>query len=384
VDALTAAVISDLSRISDATVISRGTTVTFKSKAFDTKAESKKMHVRYVLQGSVLRQDSRMRVDVQLIEGESGTHLWAEQYDRSREDLFAIQDEITGGLARALNLGLLRSDSRRPERLSPAALEAEDDALRGKSLLDGPAIAPASNREAIALLTRAIELDLDNAAAWIGLALAHSRAAVFGWSESRDGSVRASLEAANRAISVAPENAEAFEQLSVSERAAGRIAESIAAAEKCISFNRNLAGCYDSLAQGVLDQGRFEDAIQWTARALELSPRDARANAWHTTISYAYLCLGNDVKSIEEAGFAIAAREKYPSAYLYLAAAYANQGNIAEAKNALNEWKTMGAPSWSIAKQREGMFGSNKDPQLVSTVERRFFSGLRKAGMPEE
>ena len=124
VDGVTESLTTDLSRISGSFVIARNTAFTFKGKAVDVKQIGRELNVRYVLEGSVQRGGNRLRVNVQLIDAETGNHLWAERFDKPVADLFDMQDEIVSRLANTLNAQLIAAEARRAERsLHPDAMD---------------------------------------------------------------------------------------------------------------------------------------------------------------------------------------------------------------------------------------------------------------------
>ena len=124
VDGVTESLTTDLSRISGSFVIARNTAFTFKGKAVDVKQIGRELNVRYVLEGSVQRGGNRLRVNVQLIDAETGNHLWAERFDKPVADLFDMQDEIVSRLANTLNAQLIEAEARRAERsLHPDAMD---------------------------------------------------------------------------------------------------------------------------------------------------------------------------------------------------------------------------------------------------------------------
>src|SRR6202044_759979 len=116
VDGVTESLTTDLSRIRGSFVIGRNTAFTYKGKPVDLKQIGRELNVRYVLEGSVQRGGNRMRVNVQLIDAETGNHLWAERFDKPLADLFDMQDEIVARLAGALNAELVAAEARRSEQ----------------------------------------------------------------------------------------------------------------------------------------------------------------------------------------------------------------------------------------------------------------------------
>ena len=153
-DGITEDLTTDLSRIGGTLVISRNTAFTFKDKRTNTKQIGRELCVRYVLEGSVRRSGNQLRVNAQLIDAESDTHLWAERFDGDTSDLFALQDEITGRIANALGVELIAAEAARKTN-NPDAL---DCVLLGRAVLSKPRT-PDIYREAINLFEHALALD---------------------------------------------------------------------------------------------------------------------------------------------------------------------------------------------------------------------------------
>ena len=170
-DAITDNLTTDLSQLVDMFVISRNTAFTYRDKPIDTKRIGRELGVRYVLEGSVQRLGGQVRVNAQLVDAETDAHLWAERLDRDLGDLFALQNEITGRIAIALNLELVAAEATRTTD-NPDAL---DYILRGRAAAMKP---PARDKyaEAVDLFERALELDPQSVAAQSYLAMS-SRAA---------------------------------------------------------------------------------------------------------------------------------------------------------------------------------------------------------------
>jgi TolB-like protein len=156
VDGVTESLTTDLSRISGAFVIARNTAFTFKGKAVDVKKLGRELNIRYVLEGSVQRGGNRLRVNVQLVDAETGNHLWAERFDKPVADLFEMQDEIVSRLANTLNAELIAAEARRAER-SPHP-DAMDLYFQGWASLNR-GTTPANNEQAQKFFSRALQLD---------------------------------------------------------------------------------------------------------------------------------------------------------------------------------------------------------------------------------
>ena len=187
VDGVTESLTADLSQINGAFVIGRNTAFTYKGKAIDLKQIGRELNVRYVLEGSVQRAGARMRITVQLIDAESGHHLWADRFDKPLADLFELQDEIVARLANALDAQLVAAEARRAERIrDPDAL---DLCFRGMAWLN-KGITRDAFVEARRLFDLALAPDPANVTARVGLAVVDITAAVKFLMTARGGSPR--------------------------------------------------------------------------------------------------------------------------------------------------------------------------------------------------
>ena len=205
-DAFTEDLITDLSRIRDAFVIARRTSFTYKNVPTDLRKAAEELGVRYVLEGSVRRSGDQIRVNAQLIDGETNKHIWSDRYDRKLTDAFSVQSDVTGQIASVLKAELREADLLRQG--PPESFEAWDYALKGNVLLFNPKSLD-DFRQAKTLLEKAVELDPSIASAWSGLAFVHfaaSMRAIPGISVPN--SMDLSLETAQRSVTADPKNAE--------------------------------------------------------------------------------------------------------------------------------------------------------------------------------
>ena len=180
-DGVTENLTTELSRLHNSFVIARNTAFTFKGKNLDAKAIGKELGVRYVLEGSVQRDANRVRVNAQLIDAESGAHLWADRFDDDVVDLFKLQDEVVARLARTLQVELVNAEAQRSLHDRPRNPDAIDLTMRGLALLNQP-LTKASFYEARDLFERALTLDPTNADALAGAAFVDSADYTYGWS----------------------------------------------------------------------------------------------------------------------------------------------------------------------------------------------------------
>jgi TolB-like protein len=383
-DGLTEDVITDLSRIPGATVIARNTSFTYKGKPADVRQVVRDLNVRYVLEGSVQRQGDDARVTVQLIDGRNGAHLWAEQFDRTGENSFAWQNEVTGRVSRALNVELVAAEGRRSAAKSPGTLRSLDYTMLGRSIVYR-GINLENMREAISLFTKAVDIDPDNDTAWAGLAVARTWSGLLGPGASRSQEIQLGRQAAERAVGLNPMSGYVHFSATFALLSSGQPEKSIEEAQLCIAYNRNQPSCYQMTALALTYLGRPEESFTWNAKALQLSPRDPYVAAWHFTDALAHLALGQDKEAIAAARRSLKYNPGYSTAHAWLAAAHANLGEQVEARQALAEYLKTGAAGGhdTVAKLRALSRQVSNNPTFLRQRE-RLFEGLRKAGLPEE
>ncbi|MBW1677453.1 MAG: adenylate/guanylate cyclase domain-containing protein, partial [Deltaproteobacteria bacterium] len=199
IDGLTDQIISTISKLRNLFVIARSSTFTYKGKPVKVQKVAEDLGVRYVLEGSVQKTADRVRVIVQLIDAITGHHLWSERYDREKKDIFAIQDDITMEITRALRIELIEGEQARIwGEHETSDLEAYEKRLQGRSYaLKGT---KEDNARARHFLKDAIALDPRYAAAYAGLGYAHFFDARFGWTESRAKSMKMAIKCVQKAI----------------------------------------------------------------------------------------------------------------------------------------------------------------------------------------
>jgi TolB-like protein len=241
VDGVTESLTTDLSRIGGSFVIGRNTAFTYKGKAVDLKQIGRELNVRYVLEGSVQRGGNRMRVNVQLIDVESGSHLWAERFERPVADLFALQDEIVARLANALQVQLVAAEARRAERA--ATPDSMDLYFQGMSWIYKGASAD-TVAKAAALFQKALDLDPAKVDALTGLAIVNFNVAAWGGTDDSAAYFATSEAAASRALSLAPDSALTHVILSLVLGFTKRAEQAMAHCERGLALDRNLAAAH--------------------------------------------------------------------------------------------------------------------------------------------
>jgi adenylate cyclase len=379
-DGLTEDLTTDLSRIEGAFVIARNTMQSYRSKTVDIKQLGRELGVRYILEGSVRRAEPQVRVNAQLIDAETGAHLWAGRFDRGAEDLFSFQTEVTGQIARTLHLQLKEAESQRATRGRPENLEAVDYARKAWAELWNKPPARETNDQAFAYLEKALALDPQVPEIWTNLSYAHARTAVARWSPSRSGSLQLARAAGERAVALDPQSADAHYVLGFAIRAQGDIDRALAENETAVTLNPNHTQGHAGIGICWIMRGRPREALPYFDHAFRLSPRDPLRAGWHTWVGLAHMMLGDDRKALEQSKRSVAANPKSAGAFTLQAAALALLGREGEARAALAVRQEIGPPGLTISVIKEG--SPSDYPEYNQLIE-RYYEGLRQAGLPE-
>jgi TolB-like protein/class 3 adenylate cyclase len=376
VDGVTENLTTDLSRISGSFVIARNTAFTYKGKHIDVKQIGRDLGVRYVLEGSVQRGGNRMRVNVQLIDADTGNHLWAERFDKPIADLFDMQDEIVSRLANALNAQLIAAEARRVEYTpSPGSTDLY---FQGAAWLNkGPS--PENMAQARGCFERALALDPENVEALVGLASVDAQSGAFFLADDRSGRLGAAESTLAKVLSLAPNHPMGHYLKGLVEIFSNRAAQGIAECERALSLDRNLAVAHGLIGAAEYFSGRGEETEAHIREALRLSPLDTNAYAWRLWMGNAKSQLGAD----EEAAFwyrkGIEANRNYPVSHFFLAGALTLLGRLDEAQAAAQAGLALDR-SFTIRRFRVG--ASSDNPTYLAGRE-RLCEGMGKAGVPE-
>jgi TolB-like protein len=375
-DGVTESLTTDLSRLSGSFVIGRNTAFTYKGKPVDLKQIGRDLNVRYVLEGSVQRSGNRLRVNVQLIDADSGAHLWAERFDKPMADLFDMQDEIVARLAGQLGAQLIGAEARRAAR-TPVP-DSMDLYFQGMALLN-KGMSSENVAQARGFFDRAVALDPGNLHALLGTASVDVMVA--GDYMADKGPSAAAAEATlTKVLSLAPNNAEAHLWMGTVQVVTNRGVQGIAEYEQALSLDPCLAAAHARIGFAKIASGRAEDAEGHVLEALRLSPRDTFAYRWVGYIAAAKLLLGADEEAIVWYRRAIKINPNYPIGHLYLAAALEGLGRHDEARTEAQTARTLN-PSLTIRRIRAG---AQSDNAVFLKQRERVIEGMRKAGVPEE
>ena len=344
-DGVTENLTTELSRLHNSFVIARNTAFTFKGKNLDAKAIGKELGVRYVLEGSVQRDANRVRVNAQLIDAESGAHLWADRFDDDVADLFKLQDEVVARLARTLQVELVSAEAQRSLHDRPQNPDAIDLTMRGLALLN-QTMTKASHHEARDLFEQALALDPTNADALAGAARVDMSDYMYGWSDQSVDSVdlyARAIQRANQALLLNPDQAAAHYLKSTlimfkaKSNDAASANEVIAEAEATLRADPSFARAYHPMAVGEMLLGRYERSLGDLEQAMRISPHDPLLGAWHMEMGRQLLALRRTDAAVQEGLVAIDSGYRTVQGYAALAAFYGAADTAPEAKAALAE-----------------------------------------------
>ena len=380
-DVLTDALTTYISRIPGSFVIARNTAFTYKGRPVDMKQVGAELGVRYALEGSMQPTATRIRVNAQLIDTESGAHLWAEEFDTDNADLLQTQDEIVTRLARVLQIQVTDIEAARLERAHPANPDAQELALRCRAALWNSGLFGKQAEAGSHLCEQALEIDPNNVAALTSLSERFSARVITQQSTDRQADIARADELASRALALDPNDPDAHASKSNVLIAQGRAEEARTEAERAIALNPSQMNAYIQLCIVGLYTGQPESVIACDDKAMQLSPRDPVRAIWMGQKGNAYFMLRQDDRALEWFQRALAVNPNNQLLSAFLAATLALTGHDAEGRATLarylaapgNQAKTIAA----LKKQ------SNSDNPVYLAFRERWYDGLRKAGMPE-
>jgi adenylate cyclase len=380
-DAVTDDLTTDLSRIADSFVIARSTAFTYKGKAVDVRRVARELGVRYVLEGSVRRTGDHVRVNVQLIDAETGGHLWADRFQADRANLAEAQDEITSRLARTLNLELAEAVGRRVEQERRTDPDAHDLVMRGWAWWYRR-MSPANRQQADQAFAQALEADRYSVDARIGLATILVSNIADGWSGGAERDLARAEELLLEALDRDPNRSMAHYAMAMVRRSQRRLIESKMEFEAAIAFDRNNARAYFNFGHTLVLLGQPEAAIPHLEKALRLNPYDPNAANFYWMLGMSHLLLNDPDRAIE---FLTRARAGNPHGFyvhMWLAGALGLKGDLIDAKTALAEALALKPEINSLARLREYAWMNN--PPHWALREKTMDVGLRRVGFPEE
>jgi TolB-like protein len=378
-DGITEDLTTDLSRLADMTVISRNTAFRYRNRPTETKLIGQELGVRYVLGGTVQRSGNKVRVSAQLMDAETDAILWADRLESDADDLFAIQNEITGRIGVALNAELIGAEVSR----STDQPDVLDYILRARALYLGNAPTRSIYAEQIALYERALALDPGSRKVQSFLAWQLAARVLDQMADSAASDIARAETLANRALAAVPTTALAHFAKAQVLRAQQRFEQAISEYETVLALNRNWVQAIAALGHSKLMAGAIEDAIPAQERAIRLSPRDPKIWSYYFWTGQAHLLQSRVDEAIPWFEKACSANPEHPLPHAYLASAHAlkSAGDRAAAELDLARKLCSDDRYSSVGRLKAvGPFGA---PKISALFEATYLIGLRKAGMPD-
>jgi adenylate cyclase len=371
-DGLTDQIISGLSKVPNLFVIARNSTFTYKGKPVKIQKIAEDLGVKYVLEGSVQKTTDRVRITTQLIDATTGHHLWSERYDRELEDIFAIQDDITMEIMKAMRVELRGDQARIWAKYETTNLKAYEKAFQGGAYFRS--ITKEDNAQARQMYEEAIALDPQFASAYAMVGWTHFWDGRFGWTESRVKSINMAFQCAQKALEIDANIDFAHTILSAVYIVKRQYEKAVAAAEHALTLNPNSAHVYSTMAGVAGCSGRWEDSIIYGKKSIRLDPF-ATIVSFHW-LGRAYFMTGQYDEAIQTFRKALGISPNYLPGHAFLAACYSSLGRGTEAAAAAEEVLRI-KPKFCLESYAKTLPYKNK-----SDIE-RYMAALRKAELPQ-
>jgi TolB-like protein/Tfp pilus assembly protein PilF len=373
-DGITEDVITELSKYRWFFVIARNSSFTYKGTSVDAKRAARELGVRYVLEGSVRKHGDRIRITAQLIDAETGNHIWAEHYDRDLADLFAVQDEITEQIVTSIEPELGTAERERARRTRPEYLSAWERYQRG--LWHHYRRTKVDELEAGRLFRAAIDLDPGFVLAHAALAEHYRRLIFHGWSTEPEETRRHALRSARLAVGADDRDAYAHLALGRILTMEGDRDAAIAELHEALELNPNLAHGHFALGYALNWFGRNREALSPLRRAIRQSPRDPQRSSFENMIGYTHLMLREYDEAIDWLKRSSRRRSDNAWPELGLAVAYIALDRMEEAHAAIRRALLIRSDLTvaAVADMLRPRHTENND---------RYLDSLRTAGLPE-
>lgn len=356
-------------------VIARNSSFTYKGRAVDVKQVGRELGVRYVLEGSVRKAGSRVRITGQLIDASSGAHLWADRFDGELANVFELQDQVTASVVGAIAPKLEQAEIERSKRKPTESLDAYDYFLRGMAAFHR--FSQQSNHEALAFFSRAIELDPNFASAYGMAARCYLQRRGFGWVTDREQEIAETSRLAWRAAELGRDDAVALCAAGFALVVVlGNLNDGSAFVERSLALNPNLGWAWHVSALTKAFLGEAEAALDHAARAMRLSPHDPQMAGMQVATAFAHFIAGRYDDALSWAQAAVRSQPHFFIGNCAVAASAALAGKQAEAEEAMARVRQL---SPDLRLSNLGELIPIRRPQDYD----RWAQGLEKAGLPE-
>jgi TolB-like protein/cytochrome c-type biogenesis protein CcmH/NrfG len=373
-DGMVEDIITALSKLRWFFVIARNSTFAYKAKSPDLRQVARELGVRYVLEGSVRKSDDRVRVTAQLIDGVTGSHIWAERYDKQLVDIFAIQDEITRNVVGAIEPRLYAAENLRIQTKAPESLDAWGCVIR--ALWHLPRHTREDTEQARQLLLQSVALSPRYGRAHSVLAFAEARMVFFG--SDINTAVSKAKQSALTARSLDDEDPWSHFSLGYAECFTSRYEGAIAWYRRAIELNDNFALAYGNMAAALALDGQTDAAIEAVEVAIRMSPRDPFNYSYLHFAATAHFAAERYDEGVACEEKALRERPGFGAALRFLAACHVGLGQLDKAQSAIAEVLRL-SPQSSLKRDAFGqaVYARASDRE-------RYAAALRKAGLPEE
>ena len=378
-DGITEDIITELSRFHELFVIARNSTFTYKGRAVDVRVVAGELGVRYVLEGSIRKAVNRVRVTGQLIDALSGSHIWAERYDRVLEDIFAVQEELTRSIVRAIQPQIMDAEAEKIHRRRPQDLNAYEIAVRANAKASEAWLkSDAGLRDqAIADAAAALAIDPRSTTALTALAFAQWQHLAFATAVDREAAWREGMRAAEQAIEIDRSLGFAYSMkglLLAFSADRDRIDEALASARQSYELNPHSMHAVTALSFIETVWGDPESAIVHLVEALRLSPGDPQGPVVFLPWAMASGCAGRYADGVDYATLGIREAPNFAPLHAHLAVNYVGLGELAKARAALDE-STRIAPG-QVERSLAGFMFRKPEHQRRGTTFLRVAAGL--------
>jgi adenylate cyclase len=370
-DGVSEDIIAELSRSRSLFVIARNSSFTYKGRAVDVRNVARDLGVRYLLEGSVRRSRGRARIVAQLIEAQTGDHIWAERYDRAVEDVFAVQDEIARAVVTAIVPAVTEAELRRIFRKPPGSLDAWEAYQRG--LWHFGKVDATNNSQAREYLLRAIELDASFASPHAILGLVYENEGIIFGTRSLDDATKLAASSARKAMEIDPTDPDANATVAYTEMATGICEKSWENITAALTINPNSSWAHAVKGALLVYSGQHAEARDAVLTALRLSPRDPLSAVPQVIFFLSHYFERDYSSSLESVRRAISRFPNLPIAHRYLAASLGQLNRFDEANEALERCITVGREVFALNVR-------SCPPWMRPVDHENFMAGLRKAG----
>jgi TolB-like protein len=377
VDALTSDLTAELGRLPSTLVISRDTARTYKGKAADPRDVARELGVRYVVRGSMRRLDDRVRLDLQMVDGDTGLQAWSQRFEFQRNQLAGGLGEAVLQMGRSLNMQTYRSSGDRVAAMKPNEVRADDVAMQGWALYVR-GFTPENIREGLRLFEESVRQDPRSTRGWGGVAFNSSVGVALGWLPDRDAAMKRLAQATERLRQIDENDFfTLLARVNLANRQ-GDWATTLVVSDALLERYPSHAPSHGNRGQALTGLGRFDECLEPAKLALRIGPRDPLVGPWNMMIANCHFMRAEYPQAAQHARAAGQANPRLPHPQLVVAAALHRDGQIDEARRIVDHHRVSNA-RYEIEHFTRLMPGS--ESRFVEGRQ-RMIDSLRELGMP--